>query len=108
MLSMAASETRDRRQYPRFPHPMKLLATELPQSGSFTQRKTTIKGSIENISRGGICVLSDRSIPNSALVRCEFLLSDVPIPVPTLMQVRWTRKHDSREAGYISGLHFLL
>lgn len=105
---MAASETRDRRQYPRFPHPMKLLATELPQSGSFTQRKTTIKGSIENISRGGICVLSDRSIPNSALVRCEFLLSDVPIPVPTLMQVRWTRKHDSREAGYTWGLHFLL
>jgi hypothetical protein len=87
---------------------MKLLATELPQSGASAQRKTIIKGRIENISRGGICVLSDRSIPDSALVRCEFLVSEAPLPVPTLMQVRWTRKRNSREGGYITGLHFLL
>jgi hypothetical protein len=105
---MATTETPNRRRYPRFPHPIKLFATELPQPGSFTQRKITIRGRIENISRGGICVLSDRSIPNSALIRCEFLVPEVPIPVPTLMQVRWTRKQDSRDGGYVSGLHFLL
>jgi hypothetical protein len=41
-------------------------------------------------------------------LRCEMRAADVPVPIPTLLLVRWTKKPNLRGKNYLSGLQFLL
>jgi hypothetical protein len=41
-------------------------------------------------------------------VRCEISVSEIPVRIPTLMQVRWTRKQSLQADTYVTGLQFLL
>jgi hypothetical protein len=41
-------------------------------------------------------------------VCCSFPASDVPVAIPTLMQVRWTAKRGNKAKSYISGLQFVV
>jgi hypothetical protein len=67
-----------------------------------------VLGRVQNVSKGGICLLSHQPIPHSALLRCEVVVAEVPVGIPTLMQVRWTRKQNLQTESYLSGLQFLL
>lgn len=71
------------------------------------EAKTGIRGRIQNISQGGVCVLGNRSILASSLIRCEIVVSGTHAAIPTLMQVRWTER-TSTNGGYKIGLQFLL
>jgi hypothetical protein len=44
----------------------------------------------------------------SCLVRCEIGVPELPVSIPTLMQVRWTRKQSLQADTYLTGLQFLL
>jgi hypothetical protein len=44
----------------------------------------------------------------SCLVRCEIAVSEIPVSIPTLMQVRWTRKQSLQADTYVTGLQFVL
>jgi hypothetical protein len=44
----------------------------------------------------------------SCLVRCEIGVSEIPVSIPTLMQVRWTRKQSLQADTYVTGLQFVL
>ncbi len=45
------------------------------------------------ISRvGAVRLLSKRSIPEPSLARCDTAITGIRATIPTLMQVRWTRR----------------
>jgi hypothetical protein len=52
--------------------------------------------------------MSSQPFVRSSLLRCEIQVADVPVGVPTLMQVCWSRKQNLKTESYLSGLQFLL
>jgi hypothetical protein len=81
----------------------------LPELGSSQRQKAVaLRCSIQNISEGGVCLITSRPIEESSVLRCEIIIGDVPLRISTLMQVRWTRKQEMDPEAYISGLDFLL
>jgi hypothetical protein len=102
-----ASQT-DRRREERFPQSLELTVQPLPELGSRGKlRVVALHGRLQNISRGGICLMTSRPIKRFSVLRCDINLGDAPIQVPTLMQVRWTRKQDKLPDSFLSGLKFL-
>ena len=80
----------------------------LPELGSNQGQKTiALRCHIQNISEGGVCLITSRPIEESSVLRCEIIIGDV-LRISTLMQVRWTRKQEMEPEAYISGLDFLL
>jgi len=65
-------------------------------------------GRIHNLSNGGVCILSSVPLQVSTLLCCNFPVMDVPVLIPTLMQVRWTTKHGGKSPSYVSGLQFVV
>ena len=97
-----------RRQYPRFPQLLELQAREVHPLGSAIERKKAVAGRVQNVSKGGLCLVTPLPMARSCLVRCEISLSEIPFSIPTLMQVRWTRKKSLQADTYLTGLQFLL
>lgn len=97
----------DRRHDPRFPQTLDLTVQPLPELGS-SRKTTAIRGRIQNISAGGVCLITSRPIEKFSVLRCEITIGDVPLKIATLMQVRWTKKQNMQPEGYLSGLEFLL
>ena len=64
-------------------------------------------GRVHNVSQGGICFISTEPIPQSSLVRCDIGVSESPVSIPTLMQVRWIQKQRLQADTYLTGLQFL-
>ena len=79
----------------------------LAQVDLMHKRKLSLRGEIENIARGGICILSDQPVPANSLVRCELMLAGSSVGIPTLLQVRWFQKAIDK-TGFRLGLQFLL
>lgn len=67
-----------------------------------------ILGRAQNMSKGGMCFLSQRPVSQSSVLRCEMRAADVPVPIPTLLLVRWTKRPKVRGKNYLSGMQFLL
>jgi hypothetical protein len=65
-------------------------------------------GRIHNLSNGGVCILSSCPLQAAVLVCCNFPASDVPVSIPTLLQVRWTAKNGRKSPSYVSGLQFVV
>jgi c-di-GMP-binding flagellar brake protein YcgR len=107
-VTMKTAHVRDRRHSRRFPHRIKLNARKLSPPGAVARESRPIRGRTRDISEGGICFVGDRSLPTSSLVRCEILLPDMAVPIPTLMQVRWSAQRKSLDAQYVCGLQFVL
>jgi hypothetical protein len=99
---------RDRRQHPRFPQLLELQAREVQTVGSRSEIEKAVIGRVQNVSRGGICLVSPQPMAQSCLVRCEIGVSEIPVSIPTLMQVRWTRKQSLQADTYVTGLQFVL
>jgi len=51
-------------------------------------------------------MVSEHACDVSTVVRCEIVLSDLAVGVPTLAQVRWSRQFAPSE--FVTGLQFLL
>jgi len=66
-----------------------------------------IIGKVSNIGVGGLCLVADHMVDTSQPLRCEILMPQLPVGIPTLLQVRWVRKHDDSRT-YSLGLQFLL
>lgn len=67
----------------------------------------TLRGTVVNVSGGGACVLGERSLEPGSVVPCWFHFAGVPVPVPVLMQVRWTQPLLSGKNTFRIGLFFL-
>jgi len=66
-----------------------------------------VQGRIQNLSEGGICLMSSQPLPVSSFVCCEITMPDIPVSIPALMQVRWTAKRGREANRYIQGLRFI-
>lgn len=64
-----------------------------------------MRGEMQNLSRGGLCVRLEGQCSDASLMRCDIVMSACPVGVPTLTRVRWV-KNDHQ--GCSAGLEFLL
>jgi hypothetical protein len=99
----------DRRHEARLPQVLEVTVRELPQLGCAENPESrSVAGYVQNISEGGVCLVTPTPIGEAAILRCEIAIGDAPLRVATLMQVRWTRKQSAIQETFISGLEVLL
>jgi PilZ domain-containing protein len=98
---------RERRKCARFPHLLEMQARQLVQLGG-AKSNSVLSVRVQNLSRGGLCMLSDRPLEGHAVVICDIALPDLPLLIPTVMQVRWYQKRELQGEHYLVGLQFLL
>jgi len=66
-----------------------------------------LEGQIQNVSEGGLCIVTDEALAHTQLVEIG-----LPLPVPkmaarTFVEVCWVRRENG-QASYTAGLRFLL
>jgi PilZ domain len=106
---MKRASQSDLRHEARFPQNLEVLIRELPQLGLEEDPEIcTVTARVQNMSQGGVCLVTACPIKKSAVFRCEIAIGDAPLRVATLMQVRWTRKQSATPESFISGLETLL
>jgi c-di-GMP-binding flagellar brake protein YcgR len=105
---MKGGEHRPQRHHQRFPCSLEVRGSKPASLRADPEgAKSPVRGRIQNLSQGGVCLLSNRSAPVSSLVRCEFAVSGTRATIPTLMQVRWAQRTPT-SGEYKMGLQFLL
>lgn len=71
------------------------------------ERPKSFKANVQNISKGGICIVGNNlSAPNS-IVMLNLTLKDTNIKVPTIAEIRWSRPVKGKKEKYEIGLQFL-
>jgi hypothetical protein len=95
------------RESPRFSHAIELRLGLLTRVDILEEPKLLLEGVTENVGRGGVCVLVDKTLPQNSVVRCELSLPDISMNIPTLMQVRWAQRIQG-SSKYRVGLRFLI
>jgi hypothetical protein len=99
---------RERRQDERFPQTLEVHARSMRSGDAPGARPKQFEGRIHNLSNGGVCILSSYPLQADTFVCCSVPVSDTPVSIPTLMQVRWTVKRGHKSPNYISGLQFVV
>lgn len=66
-----------------------------------------VLGRIQNLSEGGVCLMSSQPLPVSTFVCCEIAVPDMPVSIPALMQVRWSAKR-GKDGHHMNGLRFIV
>lgn len=94
----------EKRRDPRYPVAFEFKGIEVSLLG--TARGRPIRGEIQDISAGGLGLLSNRPIQQFRLVRGEVLLPQVPMGIRTLLHVRWRQQSGTR-SRYRMGLQFV-
>jgi hypothetical protein len=90
----------------RFPQTLEVTAQTLPPIHAAANGSTEITGRIQNVSEGGVCLVSALPLKVASFVCCQIAVPDMPVPIPTLMQVRWTTARGNN-ARHIHGLCFV-
>ena len=98
----------ERRQYERFPQVLEVHARSLLSSQTAGALPKEFDGRIHNLSNGGICILSSSPLQTATFVCCSVPVSDAPVSIPVLLQVRWSVKRGNKSPSYISGLQFVV
>lgn len=96
----------DRRRHPRYPVELSAFYRVLwaPTGNRFEENDPSEKGRIENISAGGLFIVTGRAYPISTLMELQFDLPSVPEPISAFAMVVW--RHDRSVGRYGHGLHF--
>ena len=102
---MRNAPQRDRRLDPRHFIDCQIGVKELTPLGSTTASSEMVSVQAENISKGGLGIITEHSLQPSGLVRCEIQIGETVCPVSVFMQVRWVESNDT--GGCRSGLQFL-
>lgn len=66
-----------------------------------------IRGEIHDFSAGGLSLLTRQRLEESIFLRCELLFPNVPVGIPTLVQVKCVRR-EPKASWYRVGLRFVL
>lgn len=98
----------ERRQHERFPQVLEVHAKSLLSNQTAGALPKEFDGRIHNLSNGGVCILSSCPLQAAMFVCCNFPVSDAPVSIPALMQVRWSVKRGNKSPSYISGLQFVV
>ena len=92
----------------RFPCTLNIQARDCLPFNSRKAAPRPLVGRIQNISPGGICMLTEQPVPPGSLFYCELSMRDLPVSIPTLFQWRWTSKQNNEGVRYLTGLRFVL
>jgi PilZ domain len=101
---------KENRLYHRYPVTCELRGralNPLERAEDSAISRRDLHGVITDIGLGGIGVFSDDTIEVFDPFVCEIIAPQMPIGIPTLMQVRWIRT-DGQGHKYRLGLQFLL
>ena len=89
----------------RFPytHPVSFIATGGPRH---SPTDLVLDGKIVDLSNGGMGIRTqERGLEEGTVVRARVPVSDAPIAVPVLSQVKWVREEG--DGVYLAGLRFV-
>ncbi|MGH9529026.1 MAG: PilZ domain-containing protein [Terriglobales bacterium] len=103
---MKPSSERDRRRHPRFPQILEVQATDVPPLKQKQPAKSSFAGRAQNVSKGGFCLLTSQPVDRASLMLCRVGVSE-GATIPTLVQVRWTKRRNIEDESYLSGLQFM-
>src|SRR5262245_53574542 len=93
----------EKRQHPRYS--FKAHPRLLPTIWYSKTAERKVHAVLQDLSRGGVCLRADHSVKREQIVRCELSLPGIPVAIPTLMRVRWTRRV---KQGYMIGMQFVV
>jgi hypothetical protein len=96
----------ERRGRDRVPYSIEVRLQEISDISGTVVKGDPIIGRVQNVSQTGMCVASRVPLMLSTSLRCLVALDSLPVAVPTVAQVRWVEKVNSRT--YRSGLQYLL
>lgn len=96
----------DHRRAARYPASFRVLARKLSNNESYADDAVEVSAELRDISRGGCCLVSEHGWNSPSVLRCEILLPQLAVGVPTLAQVRWLRFE--RQNQFVMGLQFLI
>ena len=80
------------RQHPRYPLP---LMVNFEVGASLTVQASDQKkeaGNAQNVSEGGICLITDRALEESQIIKLRLSIPNVRATIPTLAEVRWVKR----------------
>jgi hypothetical protein len=97
----------EKRHSRRAPCSIGLRVSTLPRVAVLEEPSVSLQGVTENVGNGGVCLVANRLLPLNSVLRCELIVSDMPMEIPTLMQVRWLQQLEGT-SNYKLGLKFLL
>ena len=97
---------KERRANRRYPVRWRLEGRGLSFLGFADHQEEGLRGEVQNLSQGGLCVISERPIQKSSVLRCEIFPDTVPAGIPTVMEVRWIEA-PAKSSGTRVGLRFL-
>ena len=98
----------DRRRYERFANSGDLSMQELSELEITENRTEPVYGKVQNVSDGGVGLLTSVALKPYSLFRCRVSMGSGPPRISTLMRVRWSRKELTRQGIFASGLEYLL
>jgi len=101
------SAKHERRKDPRFPQVLEAHAHTLLPLPPGHSAPPEFSGRIQNVSEGGICLMTSHPIPVASFVCCRIVMLEVPAAIPTLLQVRWTASRGNKTPRYLSGFRFV-
>ena len=113
--------TEGKRLHVRYPLSQKVtfeLSTPLTLQQS---RSEEAEADAQNVSEGGLCLMTERSLEESQIIKIKLPIPNVAAKTPTLAEVRWVKREPSNRqqetvqhavAGhwggrYLVGLRFL-
>ena len=105
--TMKLRTARAKRLHARFRFAAQLEVRQLSEADKPRVSGGVLRGKIENISTGGVCVRAKQPLELSHLVRCELRLPGVPARIPFLAQVLWSEKRSGANP-YRVGLQFVI
>ena len=104
-----AKKGSERRRHPRLPvKNSEVVGWRFSLLGSVDEAKGRIRGRIEDVSEGGLCIRSSQPLTVSFPIKCNLSLAGSPVSVPTILKVQWTKKTAAEIRRYRSGLSFLV
>jgi hypothetical protein len=102
---------REKRRDLRYPVAWELRGKSLrplePGSGLRYKASQVLHGRVSDVSAGGLCLLTDDDPEVSGPVRCEIVVPQLAVGIPTLLQVRWSRRDVVKQTNRV-GLQFLV
>lgn len=91
---------------------MRLIDYEMIESGQSSDGCNKGEAILVNLGRGGMLLLLDREFPVDRVLRVAMLTPIPQVTIPTMVDVRWTRKAPQSVAKdkpfYFVGVRFLL
>ncbi len=99
-------QAEEKRVSVRFPYTRPVSYMALGESGRLPN-KVVVHGEILNLSSGGMRIQTKRqSLEEGAVLQVWFPISEPPVTIPVLAQVRWVR--EEIPGNYQVGLRFMI